>query len=56
MPGKEGLPGIPGLPGHRGQIGIPGMQGAPGKSIREEEIRDICASILRGESRISLRS
>lgn len=49
MPGKDGIPGLQGPPGNRGQTGLPGLQGPPGHSISEEEIRDICASVLRGD-------
>lgn len=28
---------------------MPGVQGPPGRSITDTEIRDICASVLRGE-------
>lgn len=52
VPGKEGPPGMPGPQGPRGQNGMPGLQGAPGKSISEAEIRDICVSVLRGETLI----
>lgn len=48
MPGKDGSPGLQGPPGIRGQTGIPGVQGPPGRSITDSEIRDICASVLRG--------
>lgn len=49
IPGKDGAPGLQGLPGNRGQTGLPGLQGLPGHSISEAEIRDICASVLRGD-------
>lgn len=49
MPGKDGAPGLQGLPGNRGQTGLPGLQGLPGHNINEAEIRDICASVLRGD-------
>lgn len=48
MPGKDGAPGLQGPPGIRGQTGMPGVQGPPGRSITDSEIRDICASVLRG--------
>lgn len=48
MPGKDGAPGLQGPPGVRGQTGMPGVQGPSGRSITESEIRDICASVLRG--------
>lgn len=49
IPGKDGTPGLQGPPGNRGQTGLPGLQGLPGRSISEAEIRDICASVLRGD-------
>lgn len=49
MPGKDGVPGLQGPPGNRGQTGLSGLQGPPGHSISEAEIRDICASVLRGD-------
>lgn len=48
IPGKEGPPGLTGPPGPRGQPGMPGPQGAPGRSFSEAEVREICASVLRG--------
>jgi len=48
IPGKDGATGLPGHPGNKGPTGQPGLQGLPGHSISEAEIRDICASILRG--------
>jgi len=48
IPGKDGAIGLPGHPGNKGPTGQPGLQGLPGHSINEAEIRDICASILRG--------
>lgn len=48
MPGMEGRQGIPGPRGSRGSMGLPGTPGLPGKSLSDTEIRDICASMLRG--------
>lgn len=49
MAGKDGTPGLQGPPGNRGPTGLPGLQGLPGRSISDAEIRDICASVLRGD-------
>ncbi|VEN33654.1 unnamed protein product [Callosobruchus maculatus] len=49
VPGKEGSPGVPGSPGQSGQPGLPGMPGPPGRSFSEDEVRNICAAVLRDQ-------
>lgn len=52
-PGAAGLPGHPGRDGQDGAPGAPGPRGSPGSSsdkFSEADIRDICASVLRGKS------
>lgn len=47
MPGPAGPPGLPGTPGTRGQPGMPGLPGLPGRGFTEEEMREMCSSVLR---------
>ncbi|CAN8001913.1 unnamed protein product [Ixodes hexagonus] len=47
MPGPLGSPGVPGTPGTRGQPGMPGLPGPPGRGFTEEEMREICSTVLR---------
>ncbi|CAB4067915.1 COL9A [Lepeophtheirus salmonis] len=41
------LPGISGPPGIQGRPGQNGKDGRPGREYSEEDLRDICASVLR---------
>ncbi|KAI1295464.1 Collagen alpha-1(XXI) chain [Halotydeus destructor] len=45
--GVPGAPGTPGQSGPRGQPGSSGLQGAPGRSFTEDELREVCAAVLR---------
>ena len=54
MAGSPGAPGRQGLPGRAGNPGEPGKAGRPGRSYSEDDLREICASVLRG--RINYRS
>ncbi len=55
-----GMPGTPGGPGRSGPMGAPGKNGEPGKPGRpgreytEDDLREICASVLRGELAVRL--
>ncbi|XP_070500480.1 collagen alpha-1(IX) chain-like [Chironomus tepperi] len=45
--GVRGPQGEPGTAGPRGAPGEPGMNGSPGRSVTDDEIRDICYNVLR---------
>ncbi|CRL08328.1 CLUMA_CG021352, isoform A [Clunio marinus] len=47
--GGTGARGEPGPQGQRGQQGPPGENGQPGRSFSEEEVREICYSVLRNQ-------
>lgn len=47
--GGSGPRGEPGDSGPRGQQGPPGENGIPGRSFSEEDVRDICYNVLRGQ-------
>lgn len=49
MGGGSGPRGEGGSPGPRGQPGPPGENGLPGRSYSEEDLRDICYNVLRGQ-------
>ena len=48
MAGSPGAPGRQGLPGRSGNPGEPGKPGRPGRSYSEDDLSEICASVLRG--------
>ena len=48
MPGPPGGPGRTGPPGAQGKPGDPGKPGRPGREYTEDDLREICASVLRG--------
>lgn len=47
-PGNDGMPGNPGSTGQPGPPGLPGYVADSGYSYSRDEIRDICADLLRG--------